>query len=197
MKAVFARVGSMMGLFTFVAGVAAVACSAPPAGTIGGDQGASSSGGSSSGNGTASLPNTPANNNNGTPPSSQPNDTTPPTSTPTQTDAGSPTPTTPTTPNACAAEPDIWACFDCCDAAHPGGWEVAAKAFDDCVCQTVCAAACGSSYCAGNEPSGACIQCLDTAQQCDDAATTACNADASCSGASTCAAASQCEMKPD
>ena len=36
----------------------------------------------------------------------------------------------------------MFACFDCCDAANPGGWEVADQAWGDCICQTTCAQAC-------------------------------------------------------
>lgn len=91
----------------------------------------------------------------------------------------------------------MFACFDCCDAAHPGGWEVAAKAFDDCVCQQVCAQACGSSYCAGGDPSAACVQCLDDAQQCEQAADAACQGNANCAAADACAQASACDTKPE
>jgi hypothetical protein len=169
----------------------AAACSAPPAGTIG-------SGEQNQNDGDKKLPTSstnptnPSNTNSGNNPST-PSDTTPAPAP----DGGSTLQPPPPGGGACVAEADMFACFDCCDAAHPGGWEVAEQAWSDCVCQTACAQACGANFCTGGQPSSACIQCLDDAVQCDDAADTACAANPSCAAADACAQASQCETKPE
>jgi hypothetical protein len=109
------------------------------------------------------------------------------------------TPTTPAPTNGqCAAATSFDACFGCCDQAFPGGFEVDAQAFGQCACESpgVCAQACAGSFCAGGQATPACEQCLATATQCNTAAETACNANASCKGVFTCVDSSGCEAKP-
>lgn len=175
----------------------AAACSAPPAGSIGGGEQDQNDDGDKQLPTSSTSPTDPAksnNNNNATPtptPPSGPSGTTP---TPSA-EAGATPPTTPPAPNTCGAAADFIACIDCCDQASPGGFEVDAKAWDDCICQTACAQACGGSYCNGGEPSAACEQCMDGAKQCDQAAATACQASAGCAAAMACVQNSQCEAK--
>ena len=195
MKSVPSRTYSMLGILALVGGVTAVACSAPPAGSIGSDDQDQTAGDDKKLPTSSSSPTNPAPSQNNAPsndtsPSPSP---TPPAPTP---DGG----TTPVTPSPadqqCAASQDMFACFDCCDAAHPGGWEAADQAWGTCVCTQVCAQACGNNFCAGGQPSAACEQCLDNAQQCDDAANTACAADPNCAAADACSQAAACESKP-
>lgn len=108
------------------------------------------------------------------------------------------TPTTPAPTNGqCSASTTFDACFQCCDQAFPGGFEVDAQAFGKCACEApgVCAQACAGSFCAGGQATPACEQCLNTATQCNTAAETACNANASCKGVFTCVDTSGCETK--
>lgn len=101
------------------------------------------------------------------------------------------------TGGACSGEATADACFECCDTKNPGGLDVDGQAFGECACETpgVCAQACGSSYCAGNEPTQACITCLQNATQCETAAETACNANAACKAAIACIESSGCDQK--
>lgn len=101
------------------------------------------------------------------------------------------------TGGACSAEATADACFDCCDTKNPGGLEVDGQAFGQCACESpgVCAQACGSSYCAGNQPTQACSTCLQNATQCETAAETACNANAACKAAIACIQQSGCAQK--
>ena len=185
----------MLGIFALTAGIMAVACSAPPAGPIGSGEQDQTDDGDKKLPTSSSSPTNPAPSNNSTPGSTTDPAATPaPTPTPLPDGGVAPAPSP--ADQQCAAATDMWACFDCCDAAHPGGWEVAEQAFDDCVCQTACAQACGGNYCQGGQPSAACEQCLDNAVQCDDAANTACAANANCAASDACAQASACETKP-
>jgi hypothetical protein len=196
MKAVLARTSSMLGIFALAAGIMAVACSAPPAGSIGsGEQDQTDDGDNTLPASSTSSTNPPPSNN--ALPGSSADPAPAPAPAPTPVPDGGVTPVPSPADQQCAAAADMFACFDCCDAAHPGGWEVAAQAFDDCVCQTACAQACGGNYCQGGQPSSACEQCLDNALQCDDAANTACAADANCAASSACEQASACETKPE
>lgn len=107
---------------------------------------------------------------------------------------GTPAPTN----GQCSAQPSFDACFSCCDQAFPGGFEVDANAFGQCACESpgVCVSVCAGNYCAGGQATPACEQCLATATQCNTAAETACNANASCKGVFTCVDSSGCEAKP-
>lgn len=112
------------------------------------------------------------------------------------------TPVTPGTPTAptgqCAASQSFDQCAACCDQAFPGGFEVDAQAFGQCVCESpgTCAAVCGTSFCAGAQATPACEQCLATATQCQTQTETVCNANAACKGAFACYDSSGCEAKP-
>ncbi len=108
-------------------------------------------------------------------------------------DPGDPAPTG----GACSAEQTADACFQCCDTKNPGGLDVDGQAFGECACESpgVCAQACGSTYCAGQEPNQACINCLQNATQCETAAETACNASAACKAAVACIEQSGCDQK--
>ena len=196
MKLARTHLGSLLAISSILAGVTAVACSAPPPGAIGAADQDQTDGDDDGKLPTSSTsPTNPSNPNGGTQPTTNEPGTTPtPAPAPPGVDASTP----PADAGQCSSTADAWACFDCCDAAHPGGWEVAAQAFDQCVCTQACASVCGSNYCAGGEPSDACIQCLDgSAQQCEAAVDAACAGNASCAAADACAAASQCETKPD
>lgn len=111
-------------------------------------------------------------------------------------------PATPGTPapgtGQCSAQASFDACFQCCDQAFPGGFEVDAQAFGQCACESpgVCAQACATSFCAGGQATPACEQCLAAATQCNTVAETACNANASCQGVFSCVDSSGCEAKP-
>jgi hypothetical protein len=205
MKKVSTRLGSMIGLFAVVAGCMAVACSAAPEGSIGGGQDnqtagdknklpAQSTSPTNPTNGTNANPSNPSNPSNPTP--SDPTNPTP------ATDGGTtptPTPTPTGDPQVCAASADFQGCFDCCDQQNAGGFDVDAQAWNTCACQAnVCGAACGNNFCAGQDPSAACEQCLgsDTTLQCDQQAETACQASAACSGAMTCIETAKCFDKP-
>jgi hypothetical protein len=195
MKSVLARGTSLLGILVLAGGVMAAACSAPPAGRVGSDdQDQTEDDGKLPA--TSKNPTEPSNttNNNAAPSTPTPSTTTP---APTPSPEGGTTPAPVPGTGQCAAAADMFACFDCCDAAHPGGWEVADQAWGDCICQTACAQACGGNFCQGGQPSAACEQCLDTAQQCDAAADAACAANANCAAANACAQSSQCETKPD
>lgn len=98
----------------------------------------------------------------------------------------------------CSAQASSDACFQCCDQASPGGFEVDAQAFGQCACESpgVCAQACAGSFCAGSQATPACQQCLATATQCNTTAEAACNASASCKGVFSCVDSSGCEQKP-
>ncbi len=101
------------------------------------------------------------------------------------------------TGGACSGEATADACFQCCDTKNPGGLDVDGQAFGECACETpgVCAQACGSSYCAGQQPTQACATCLQNATQCETAAETACNANAACKAAIACIESSGCDQK--
>jgi hypothetical protein len=204
MKLARSHLGSLIGILAILGGITAAACSSPPAGPIGG-QGEDDD----NGNGSSTSPTQPSNNNNNATPGSQ-NGTgngtgtgtgTGTTPTPPSIDASTTPPTTPTTPPAsaatCGQKADMFACFDCCDAAHPGGWEVAAQAWDTCMCTQACAAACGSNFCAGGEPTEACFNCMDADQTGGAAADAACAANASCAAADACAQGAACDTKPE
>jgi len=112
-------------------------------------------------------------------------------------------PATPTTPapagnGQCAGQQTADACFQCCDTASPGGFDVDSQAFGQCVCETpgTCAAACATSFCAGGPPTAACEQCLNGATQCEAQAEAACNANAACAAAFACSDSSGCNAKP-
>lgn len=110
--------------------------------------------------------------------------------------APGPTPP-PGDPGACASTTDANACFECCDQQNPGGIDAFFQAADACACDSpgVCKAECGSSYCAGQEPTQACLQCLGGAQQCLTAGEQACQANAACAAVLACEQQSQCEAK--
>lgn len=119
------------------------------------------------------------------------------------TEPGASTPATPTTPapaggGQCGAQQTFDTCMQCCDQAFPGGFEVDANAFGQCACESpgVCAQACAGSFCSGGPATPACEQCLAGATQCNTAAETTCNANASCKGVFTCLDTSGCEAKP-
>jgi hypothetical protein len=120
----------------------------------------------------------------------------------TQTDQGSgsdqTTPPPSGDPGQCSASTSADACYECCDAAHPGAIDVWYDAADACACQSpgVCAAQCGSDYCQGGQPSAACADCLDNAVQCLDAGDQACKADPGCAAVLACEDASLCDSKP-
>jgi hypothetical protein len=195
MKAVLARTSSMLGIFALTAGILAVACSAPPAGSIGSGEQDQTDDGDKKLPTSSTSPTNPAPSNDAPSPSTT--DPAPaPAATPAPVPDGGVTPVPSPADQQCAAAADMFACFDCCDAAHPGGWEVADQAWGDCVCQTACAQACGGNFCQGGQPSVACEQCLDNAQQCDQAADAACAADANCAASRACEQASACETKP-
>lgn len=98
----------------------------------------------------------------------------------------------------CAGQQTFDTCMQCCDQAAPGGFDIDAQAFGQCVCESpgTCAAACGGSYCAGGQPTPACEQCLEAAVQCSTQAETVCNSNASCAAAFSCYDSSGCEAKP-
>jgi hypothetical protein len=100
----------------------------------------------------------------------------------------------------CSATTSYDACGQCCDANNPPGYQVAEDAFTACICTMpgVCAQACGGSLCAGQDPSGQCQQCLNSnkAQQCEDAADTACQASPACAASEQCFQQSSCDQKP-
>lgn len=194
MNPVFARVGSMFGIFALTTGLMAAACSAPPAGGLGTDeqdQTDDDNGGRLPTSSTSSTEPKPGTTND-----APANTQTPPSSTPAPTPDASAPPVTPPPPDQCNATADWMSCIDCCDQANPGGFEVDGQAWDDCICQTACAQECGGSYCNGGDPSFACEQCMQNAQQCDQAADTACQANAACAAAIACIQSSQCESKP-
>jgi hypothetical protein len=108
-------------------------------------------------------------------------------------------PATPAPTNGqCSAQTSFDACFQCCDQAFPGGFEVDAQAFGQCACVSpgACAQACAGSFCAGGQATPACEQCLAAATQCNTVAESSCNANASCQGVFNCVATSGCEQKP-
>lgn len=111
-------------------------------------------------------------------------------------------PTPPGTPapgtGQCGAQQSFDTCMQCCDQAAPGGFDVDAQAFGQCVCEApgTCAAACGGSFCAGAQATPACEQCLEAATQCHTQAETVCNANAACNAAFACYDSSGCEAKP-
>jgi hypothetical protein len=109
------------------------------------------------------------------------------------------TPSTPAPTNGqCSGQQTFDTCMQCCDQAFPGGFEVDANAFGQCACESpgVCAQACAGNFCAGGQATAACEQCLNAATQCNTAAETTCNANASCKGVFTCLDTSGCEAKP-
>lgn len=184
--------------FSLVA-IALVACSsAPPDTTLQGEinPGNSNKGGSK----TPAANKGSSTNNGGTSTTQDPTDPADPAADP-ATPAAPATPGTPGTPapgtGQCAASAGAEQCFQCCDAAFPGGLDVDAQAYGQCVCEApgVCAQQCATSYCAGQQPTAACEQCLNAATQCEQAAETACNANANCKGAFTCIESSGCEQK--
>lgn len=169
----------------------AVACSsAPPPGDppLSGELNQNRGTGNKTGNDTSSSSSSSGGTNKGTDQSTDPNEPADPAQ------PGDPAPTG----GACSNEQTADACFQCCDTKNPGGLDVDGQAFGQCACETpgVCAQACGSSYCAGQEPTQACVTCLQNATQCETAAETACNANAACKAALTCIQQSGCEQKP-
>jgi hypothetical protein len=195
MTTVLARTTSVLGILALAGGIMTAACSAPPAGSIGtGEQDQTDNDDDGKLPATSTSSTDPAKTNNNTPAPASQNTPTPATPSPTP-DAGTvPTPTP--APNTCGATTDFFACIDCCDQANPGGFEVDGQAWDNCICQTACAQACGGNFCNGGDPSLACEQCMDNAQQCDQVAETACQGNAACAAAMTCVQSSQCEAKP-
>ncbi len=102
-----------------------------------------------------------------------------------------PMPDAPTTPTPgggqCAQQqqnPD--ACIDCCMGGNPEATAQADQAFGQCACTSACAQACGGSFCRGAQPTAACEQCLNQAQQCEQAWQQACQADAGCRAVEQC-----------
>jgi hypothetical protein len=100
----------------------------------------------------------------------------------------------------CSATTSYDACDQCCDTNNPPGYKIANDAFMACICQApgVCAQACGGSFCAGQEPSSKCEQCLGSqaAGQCEDTAAAACDANPACTASNQCFQTSGCEQKP-
>lgn len=103
------------------------------------------------------------------------------------------------TPGAgqCSAETTVDACYECCVGSDPAALDPGFEAFGRCACESpgVCAQQCGSSFCSGAEPSEACLQCLDGAAQCEQAADAACSANAACKAAYQCVESSGCDGK--
>jgi hypothetical protein len=111
-------------------------------------------------------------------------------------DSGTTTPDTGA--GTCSRAQGVDACYDCCDALHPGGEDTYFQAFFDCACQpSVCGDECGSTACSRNGPNpvdgDACDTCLDQADACYDEANTACDANAACVAGSQCIVDSQCD----
>lgn len=107
-------------------------------------------------------------------PSPSPSGTTTPT-----TPAGLPNVTAAQVPPAgqCTTGANKSLCVACCMASRLGDAQqgaTAANAFGGCACQSpgLCKAECGTTFCAGKEPSAACDSCLQAkALQCENAAT--------------------------
>jgi hypothetical protein len=99
----------------------------------------------------------------------------------------------------CTATTTGQACGDCCYAQHPGA-NVGDDAFGSCVCQTpgTCATQCAATFCAGKPTAqgDACETCLQGATQCEQTATTACNANPDCTAFNTCFQTAGCASKP-
>jgi hypothetical protein len=114
-------------------------------------------------------------------------------------DASVPAPDAAPPQQDCSATTTYDSCGQCCDSNTAGGNKVADDAWTACICMTpgVCAQACGGTLCAGQDPSGQCQQCLDSfkAQQCDDAANTACQASPACQADDQCFQQSGCDQK--
>lgn len=159
---------------------ALVACSAPPIDDkLDGPKSPTSSGNKNQG----SNNNTSGNNtNNGTNNTNNGGSTTNPAPAP-----GTPAPSTPA---ACTPGTDVNACFACCDTNHPQATLPWDDAFKTCACAagSACQAACSATFCADQEPSAACEQCLSgqAMQTCADQANTACNGQPSCAAAVQC-----------
>jgi hypothetical protein len=98
----------------------------------------------------------------------------------------------------CGAEQSFDACFECCIKTDPAGFQVGDDAFTQCACAApgICKAACGADFCNGQQPSQACITCLDSAEQCNQAADTACKGNAGCQAVEACITSSGCDAKP-
>lgn len=99
----------------------------------------------------------------------------------------------------CTATTTGQACGDCCYTQHPGA-NVGDDAFGSCVCQTpgTCATQCAATFCAGKATAqgDACETCLQGATQCEQTATTACNANADCAAFNACFQTAGCAAKP-
>jgi hypothetical protein len=185
MNPLFSRFGSVFG-FLVVA-----ACSAPPAGTLGSNDQDQTADGDEKLPASSTSATDPAKSSNPAPNTPIPSSDSVPAAGP---EGGAST--TPPTAGSCSSSADWMSCVDCCGQQNPGGFEVDGQAWNDCICQTACASACGANYCNGGDPSAACEQCMQNAPQCDQAAETACQANASCAAAIACVQNSQCEAKP-
>lgn len=102
----------------------------------------------------------------------------------------------------CSIGEGVEACFECCEANHPGGAQPYDEALRTCLCAaTACATACAASVCASDptDPTegDACWTCIDDAVECEAKAEAACDASAACTALAECIVASGCEPAVD
>lgn len=109
----------------------------------------------------------------------------------------------PTGGGSCGASANIDACFQCCGQANPAAVEKLDTSWMACACAAdKCGTQCAPSVCAATpkDPAqgDACDTCLAAQDQaCGQAASAACEADATCKKIFECEQTSKCDSKPE
>ena len=105
-------------------------------------------------------------------------------------------------PKTCSISQGIDACYECCEANHPGGAEPYDETLRTCLCAaSACATECAESVCATTPTDpvegDACSTCINDAVDCEAKAGAACDASAACTALAECIDASGCEPAVD